>query len=230
MQGSLAGAELMDEPFLDSLSSHSGVLDAAEPTEEWLSTSSDWLASSDGELPLSSVPGHAEPSAEACAATELGQDFQDASVTFEQAVGSIDNLGFHEARMHRWNPCLSCLWRRMLQHALTAWMPTWRQHSSLSGHAARQCRRDSSPAGMHQRKTSLGNSRLWRSVSDPFSKTKQLPTLAPGMEGAPMETPFAGDQRCPACSSAQQSCLHRARLRLFKGAQTRCYAHSHVAE
>lgn len=192
MQGSLAGAELMDEPFLDSLSSHSGVLDAAEPTEEWLSTSSDWLASSDGEVPLSSVPGHAE----ACAATELGQDFQDASVTFEQAVGSIDNLGFHEARM----PLESLPELPLEEDAAArsdsldadmapAQQPEWPCSTPV------QKRLESSMNAPE--KNVSGNSRLWRSISDQFPKTKQLPTLAPGMEGAPMETPFAGDQRCP---------------------------------
>ena len=188
----------MDEPFLDSLSSHSGVLDAAEPTEEWLSTSSDWLASSDGELPLSNVPGHAEPSAEAFSATELGQDFQDASVTFEQAVGSIDNLGFHEAHAP-----LDPLPELPLEEDAAA-----RSDSLDADLAPVQQPEWPCSTPVHKRlessrnapeNNSLGNSRLWRSVSDPFSKTKQLPTLAPGMDGAPMETPFAGDQRCPAC-------------------------------
>jgi len=196
MQGSLAGAELMDEPFLDSLSSHSGVLDAAEPTEEWLSTSSDWLASSDGEVPLSSVPGHAEPSAEAFAATELGQDFQDTSVTFEQAVGSIDNLGFHEARAP-----LDPLPELPLEEDAAARSDSLDADMAPAQQPEWQCstpvqKRQDSNTNVPENTLSV-NSRLWRSISDQFPKTKQLPTLAPGMEGAPMETPFAGDQRCP---------------------------------
>ncbi|CAL5218475.1 g160 [Coccomyxa viridis] len=89
--GSMAGGELMDEAFLDSTSTHSGVLEAAEPTEEWLSTGSDLTTTTDGDLPLSSA---ILEQAESSTASEL----DDGSLLHEdQAIGSMEELGFLEA-------------------------------------------------------------------------------------------------------------------------------------
>lgn len=81
----------MDEAFLDSTSTHSGVLEAAEPTEEWLSTGSDLTTTTDGDLPLSSA---ILEQAESSTASEL----DDGSLLHEdQAIGSMEELGFLEA-------------------------------------------------------------------------------------------------------------------------------------
>lgn len=88
----------MDEAFLDSMSSHSGVLDAAEPAEEWLSSGSDLLtASTDGDAPpISVLPEHADGAA---AATEQDTPESVAWLYKEQAIGSMEELGFLEANV-----------------------------------------------------------------------------------------------------------------------------------
>ena len=171
----------MDEAFLDSTSTHSGVLEAAEPTEEWLSTGSDLLTTTtDGDLPLSSA---ILEQAESSAASEL--DASDGSLLHEeQAIGSMEELGFLEA-----NAPLQSLPELPLEEDAAVCSEVMSADLASEQQRLWPC---STPV---QNRLSLdldaGEEQLRSSAQPESSGPAQLPSFAPRRPGRALETPFA---------------------------------------
>ena len=178
----MAGAELMDEAFLDSTSSHSGVLEAAEPTEEWLSTGSDLLTTTDGDL--SNGSAGLEP-AESAAAAELDTP---ASLPphEEQPIGSMEELGFLEA-----NAPLQTLPELPLEEDAAVCSEAMDAVVASREQLQWPC---STPNPKSQDRPDLGRGaedRLPSSSLQDIPSFERLPSFAPRLRGRPLETPFA---------------------------------------
>ena len=173
----MAGAELMDEAFLDSLSSPStsGVLETAEPAEEWLSTSSKWVTSTDGNAM------HGTPLA------EHGE-----SLTAIQAASQADQQG---GSKQAWvGGCEGMFGFHSEAHAPLSTLPELPLEEDAAAHSDSQ--EAESPAAELQYGESHCESPAPAfktpelSVED--AQEDQLPAWAPKREGHPLNTPFAG--------------------------------------
>ena len=172
----------MDEAFLDSMSSHSGVLEAAEPTEEWLSSGSDLLtATTDGDTPhISALPEHAD----GAAATELDAPDGASWLHKEQAMGSMEELGFLEA-----NAPLQTLPELPLEEDAAVCSEAGSADVASDQQRLWPC---STPVqsrldlGMD-----VGEDERRSSSQQGGPSMERLPSFAPKRTGRPLETPFA---------------------------------------
>ena len=179
----MAGGELMDEAFLDTTSSHSGVLEAAEPTEEWLSTGSDLLTTTtDGDVPLSSA---ILEQAESSAASEL--DASDGSLLHEeQAIGSMEELGFLEA-----NAPLQSLPELPLEEDAAVCSEVMSADLASEQQRLWPCSTPVQNRLALDLDLDMEEEELRSSAQPNSSGPAQLPSFAPKRPGRALETPFA---------------------------------------
>lgn len=173
----MAGAELMDEAFLDSLSSPStsGVLETAEPAEEWLSTSSEWVTSTEGNaMHGTPLAEHGESLRAIPAASQADQQ----GGSKQAWVGGCEGMfGFHSEA-----------------HAPLSTLPELPLEEDAAAHSDSQ--EVESPAAELQYGESLCESpapaHKTPELSVEDAQEDQLPAWAPKREGHPLNTPFAG--------------------------------------